>query len=195
MSKTDTAPSESATHTRLPAEAPFWGFVFADMTVFAGFFIAYLWEFGSDRSGFAREAAHVSVWPGLINTLILLASSYAVVLAVRAQRAGSDPSTLIAWALGGAAGFAGIKITEYSVEIAGDHTLTSSTFFTYYFVLTGLHLMHVAIGSVLLMTWRHGQRTGRKQSIRFAECCAGYWHMVDLLWLVIFSLVYIGSHT
>ncbi|BBW99664.1 hypothetical protein BST36_21505 [Mycolicibacterium moriokaense] len=179
---------------RLASDTPFWGFVFADMTVFAFFFVAYLWQFGNNRSEFHSDAAHLVIWLGLVNALILLTSSYLVVRAVQNHRAGTVSRPLIGSALLLGAAFALVKSIEYAIEIGAGHTLTSSTFFMYYFVLTGLHLMHVVIGSVLLMTWWRAERAGRPVSRRFAESAAGYWHMVDLLWILIFSFVYIGSH-
>lgn len=179
----------------LPAELGFWFFVLGDMTVFAVFFGAYLWELGGDRDGFAAEASNLVVGLGLLNTLILLASSYAVVRAVLAQRTGDLDlaGRMVSRALAGGGVFVAVKLAEYALEISDGHAINSSTFFGYYFVLTGLHLMHVAIGSVLLVSWRRGLVQGRS-SIRWGEAAGGYWHMVDLLWLVIFSIVYIGTH-
>ncbi|TWG94932.1 nitric oxide reductase NorE protein [Nocardioides sp. J9] len=179
----------------VPVDLGFWCFVLGDMSVFAMFFGAYLWELGEDRPGFAAEAAHLVVALGLINTMVLLASSYVVARAVAAQRRGDDARArqLVGWALAGGALFATVKLVEYTLEISNGHAITSSTFFGYYFVLTGLHLMHVAIGSILLVSWRWGLAQGRV-SMRWAEAAAGYWHMVDLLWLVIFSILYIGTH-
>ena len=178
-----------------PAEPWLWGFILADMSVFAMFFIAYLWDFGSDRPAFVAEASHLVVALGVVNALVLLTSSFLVVRAVQTHRAGGDPRGALAGALLLSACFAVVKIAEYTLEIGDGHTLTSSTFFTYYYALTGLHLMHVAIGTVLLVVWRRSTRPGaRRVSIPFVEGAAGYWHMVDLLWILIFSFVFIGSH-
>lgn len=192
----DTAPAQVGSGRRDgPAEPWLWGFLLADMSVFAMFFIAYLWDFGSDRSGFVAEASHLVVALGLVNALVLLTSSFLVVRAVQSHRGGGDPRCFLTGALLLGALFAVVKIVEYSLEIGDGHTLTSSTFFTYYYALTGLHLMHVAIGSVLLIVWRRSTRPGaRPASAAFAEGAGAYWHMVDLLWILIFSFVYIGSH-
>jgi nitric oxide reductase NorE protein len=182
---------------RIPAEPWLWYFVLADMTVFAAFFGYYLWALQDDRTAFAADAAHLSVPLGLANTIVLLSSSYTI---VRALRAHNDGYTVPArgWlrlTLAGAAVFVVIKLSEYGIEISAGHTLTSSKFFMYYFVLTGLHLMHVTIGTTLVGTWLRSLRpSGRPASSRWAESSAGYWHMVDLLWLIIFSFLYIGSH-
>lgn len=68
---------------RLASDTAFWGLIFADMTVFALFFVAYLWQFGSNRSEFQAYAAYLVVGLGLIDALILLTSSYLVVRAVQ----------------------------------------------------------------------------------------------------------------
>jgi len=180
---------------RVPAEVGFWFFILGEMSVFSLFFGAYLWNLGSHRQAFAEDASNLVVPLGLLNTLVLLASSYVVVKAVIAQRSGDNllAQRMVGLALAGGGLFVLFKVAEYVVELSGGHGLTTSRFFGYYYVLTGLHLMHVAIGSVLLLTWRRGLSQSRT-SMRWAECAAGYWHMVDLLWLVIFSIVYIGTH-
>ncbi|MGE0217931.1 cytochrome c oxidase subunit 3 [Mycolicibacterium sp.] len=191
---TRTEPPAQKGARRLASDTPFWGFIFADMTVFVLFFVAYLWQFSNNRDEFRADAAHLVVWLGLLNALVLLTSSYLVVRAVQNRRAGLDTRALIGWALASAAAFAVVKSVEYAIEINAGHTMTSSTFFMYYYVLTGLHLMHVGIGSALLTVWWRAGRAGRAIGQRFAESAAGYWHMVDLLWILIFSFVYIGSH-
>jgi nitric oxide reductase NorE protein len=194
----DTRSAAMTKRRRIPAELSLWYFVLADMTVFAVFFGYYLWARGDDRTAFAADASHLIVPLGLVNTVVLLCSSYTIVRALRAHSTG-DTDSARGWlrlTLAGAAAFVVIKLSEYGIEISAGHTLTSSTFFMYYFVLTGLHLMHVTIGTILVSTWlrslRHG---GRPASTRWAESSAGYWHMVDLLWLIIFSFLYIGSHS
>ena len=190
--RAEAAPAKHA--HRLASDTAFWGFIFADMTVFVAFFVAYLWQFGDNRDEFRSEASHLVMWLGLVNAVVLLTSSYFVVRAVQNLRAGVDARVLLGGALTSAATFAMVKSVEYAIEIGAGHTMTSSTFFMYYYVLTGLHLMHVAIGSILLTVWWRGERAGRVVGQRFAESAAGYWHMVDLLWILIFSFVYIGSH-
>lgn len=167
------------------------------MSVFALFFGAYLWTFGNDSDSFRRDAASLILPLGVTNTVVLLASSYLVVRAVRYHRAALHVMSrrCLNWALAGAAVFVFIKSGEYAIEVANGHGLTSSPYFMYYFVLTGLHLMHVAIGSVLLGVWQRSLHPGRlPASRRWAESSAGYWHMVDLLWIVIFSFLYVGTH-
>jgi nitric oxide reductase NorE protein len=178
-----------------PGEAGLWVFVLGDMSIFGIFFLAFMVENRADRSGFAAESRELLVTIGVVNTLVLLASSYLVVLAVHAHRAGvtNRAARLVLGAMACGALFAVLKAVEYSTEIADGHTARSSLFFTFYFILTGIHLLHVLIGTVLLSIWRRRAGSGARWTATggFVEGCAVYWHMVDLLWIVIFTLVYL----
>jgi nitric oxide reductase NorE protein len=184
---------------RTPSERWMWFFILGDMSIFALFFGAYLWSLGTNREAFMGEAASLVLALGLINTLLLLSSSYTVARAVHAYREDNFAltRTMLGWSLTAAAAFVGIKVIEYGMGLADGHGLTTSPFFMYYFVLTGLHLLHVVIGSIFLIDWRLSLRNispgNDRHSHSWAESVAGYWHMVDLLWLLIFAFVYIGS--
>jgi nitric oxide reductase NorE protein len=181
----------------IPGEAGLWIFILGDMSLFAAILIVFLWERRSDPVVF-EESAHQLIQPiGAANTLVLVLSSYLVVRAVFAHRGGRYPQAirLVAAAVGCAAVFAGLKAFEYYSEISSGHTPSSGTFFTFYFVLTGLHLLHVIIGTALLLAWQAMLRRRRSWtgSQKVAEGIASYWHMVDLLWVAIFTLVYLVS--
>lgn len=178
-------------------EKGMWFFILADMSVFALFFGVFLWEMRDNRGELVRDAAHLMLPIGLLNTLVLLASSYAVVLAVNTsrQRRPDQTARYLRLALGGGVLFFLVKLIEYGLEMKSGHGLTSSTFFSYYFVLTGLHMLHVFIGSILLGNWLVDVRKGAGVSPRFSESVAAYWHMVDFLWLLIFAIVYVGGNT
>ncbi|WP_439855950.1 cytochrome c oxidase subunit 3 [Pseudomonas yamanorum] len=178
-----------------PGEAGIWVFIFGDMMIFGALFLVFLWDNRQDRAAFSNSAASLFQSIGGINTFILLLSSYLVVLAVNAQRRGNTllARRLISGALVCALAFACLKAIEYSIEITNGHTPTSSLFFTFYFVLTGLHLLHVLIGVCLLSIWRRKcQHPSSWPADRaFVETCAVYWHMVDLLWIILYTLLYL----
>jgi len=184
-----------AGHT--PGEAGLWIFILGDMTLFAAILIVFLWDRRSDPVVF-EESAHQLIQPiGAVNTLVLVLSSYLVVRATYAHRGGRHPQArrLVAGAVGCAAVFAGLKAFEYYSAISSGHTPSTGTFFTFYFVLTGLHLLHVIVGTALLLVWQAMLKRRRSWtgSQKVAEGIASYWHMVDLLWVAIFTLVYLVS--
>jgi nitric oxide reductase NorE protein len=184
-----------AGHT--PGEAGLWVFILGDMTLFAAILIVFLWERRSDPVAF-EESAHQLIQPiGAANTLVLVLSSYLVVRATYAHRCGRHPQSrrLVAGAAGCAAVFAALKAFEYYSVISSGHTTSTGMFFTFYFVLTGLHLLHVIVGTALLLVWQAMLKRRRSWtgSQKVAEGIASYWHMVDLLWVAIFTLVYLVS--
>jgi nitric oxide reductase NorE protein len=166
------------------------------MTLFGAMFFVLMWENHSARTVFRKSARDLLLSIGMINTLVLLVSSYLVVAASWAHRRDerSRSMWLVLGAVGCAAVFATLKAVEYSLALADGHTANTNLFFTFYFVLTGLHLLHVIVGSGLLIEWSVLLRRGTKWSsrTRLFEGVAVYWHMVDLLWIAIVTLVYLA---
>lgn len=173
----------------VPGEPGLWVFILGDMSVFALFFTVFAKESRQDSGLFAAGAGELHVSIGVANTLILLLSSYLVVGGLHAGRTGdvARMRRLLAGATACAAGFAALKAVEWSLEVHAGHTPATNPFFTFYYVLCGVHLLHVAIGGALLTAWRRSGGAGL-----FAECAAVYWHMVDLLWVIIFALLYVA---
>jgi len=172
-----------------------WIFILGDMTLFGAFFAGFALQARGQADVFARSAETLLLGVGAFNTLILLTSSLFVVVATRAVAADDRPAaarallaTLLCALL-----FAGLKLTEYGVELSAGYTPNTNLFFTYYFVLTGIHLMHVVVGmALLLVAWRGLRREAGGVSVSFVEGAGIYWHMVDLLWVVLFPLLYIA---
>lgn len=180
---------------RTPVEIGLWVFILGDMTLFGAFFAGFGWEAHSDPALFASSAAKLLIGIGGVNTLVLLTSSLFVVAAVRAMNAGAfrPAAQALAAALGCALVFAALKVTEYVTEVGAGYTPGTNLFFTFYFVLTGIHLLHVLIGAILLFSvWRDLRAEAPSLSARFVEGAGIYWHMVDLLWVVLFPLLYIS---
>jgi len=181
----------------VPGEPGIWVFILGDMTVFGVFFTVLMSEFRKDRNLFAESSALLHPAIGMTNTVVLLVSSYLVVLAVHWHRQGQLERS--GRALNGALGcsllFATLKTLEYTLEIQAGHTPASNTFLMLYFVFTGVHLTHVTIGATLLSFWRRKvrRRAPWDDSRIFAESAATFWHMVDLLWIVLFALFYLVS--
>ncbi|MDX8153239.1 cytochrome c oxidase subunit 3 [Patulibacter brassicae] len=180
----------------VPGEPGLWIFLLVDMTIFAVFFGAFLVGRADEPAVFAEGRTHLSVALGTANTLVLLASSLVMALAVRAHRAGDAPRArrLIATVLLGGLLFVAFKAIEWQALLGDGHPPASSSFFTYYFAITGVHLLHLVAGAVVLLVVR--ARVGAGAASRgLVEGGASYWHMVDLLWLVIYPVVYFAGAT
>ena len=192
------APVHAPGFPRLPGEAGVWVLIVGDMSVFGIFFAVFTYYRGLDLATFAASQAQLNQAYGLVNTLLLLASSWFVAIAVQTVRearpgdADIAPGCFAFAALCGL-GFAGIKVIEYSEKIAAGITLTTNDFFMYYYMFTGIHFFHLLVGLVVLFfLWRRARAGVRTPSdLVFLESGASYWHMVDLLWIVLFTLLYL----
>ncbi|MEE6176093.1 cytochrome c oxidase subunit 3 [Mycobacterium sp. 050134] len=179
----------------LPGEEGIWVLIFGDMTVFAILFGVYLYYRGAQPSVFAGSQLLLNRTFGAVNTLVLLTSSLLVVTAVRAVRRNAYELArrLIYGALACGGIFIVDKALEYGQKIAHGLVPASNQFFMYFYVMTGLHLFHVVIGMALLMfIARLTRRTAlTARDLGYLESAACFWHMVDLLWIVIFPLLYL----
>lgn len=163
-------------------------------------FIALFGFFMFDRSrqplSFAQSAGLLDVRLGALNTLILITSGWLVASAVEAARHVDLKRTstrLIAATLVGS-GFAIVKIIEYGAKLKAGITPYTNDFFAYYYMLTGIHLFHFAIGIFLLLLII--RKTKKRMAVtpdymNWLRSCAVYWHMVDLLWIFLFPMLYL----
>lgn len=191
----DRETSESS-QRHVPGEPGIWVLLFGDMMVFTVLFTVYLHQRGARPHLFAVSQGALNRTLGATNTLVLLTSSILVVFATRALRRPESRHLARPLTLGGAAVgscFVAIKVFEYHEKVTAGITPNTNEFFMYYFVLTGLHLAHVIIGLIVLTVLstlaRKPEPTGTH--LAFFEGGACFWHMVDLLWIVIFPLIFL----
>jgi nitric oxide reductase NorE protein len=183
------------TEKRIPGDELIWMFLIGDMICFSLFFALYVYTKQHQEAEFLAAQQALNLHTGTINTLLLLASSWFVVIAVKAARlqmASACRWFLLPAVLCGSA-FCAIKIYEYQEKSAHGINFLTNDFFTFYYLITGLHLTHVLLGVPLLMYLMYSVRQGRLDhaALNNLESCAIYWHMVDLLWMVIFPLLYL----
>jgi nitric oxide reductase NorE protein len=178
---------------KLPGDKDIWVFVLGDLVIFSGYFIIFMVYRNSERGLFLESERHLSLTIGVLNTLVLLASSWFIARSVQAARAGHRRRAIRLTLCGGLCGvlFILIKSYEWSSEVSHGRTFPSSDFFMFYYLLTGVHLFHVLLGLVILAIVFFELRNPRLRRISMVETGATYWHMVDLLWVVIFALVYV----
>lgn len=192
---TASASEPSRRHHHVPGETGIWVFIFGDMLVFAIMFATYVYYRGKNVALFDASQQLLSPDFGLVNTLLLLTSSLFVVWAVGAVRRGvhRPARPLILGAFGCGVGFSVLKIVEYSGKVDAGITPQTDKFFMFYYVLTGLHWFHLAIGLAALTYMYFSARRPALNTKQFAwfEGFGCYWHMVDLLWIVLFPLLYL----
>lgn len=178
-----------------PGNIAVWILIWAELTEFALFFLVFLVVRAHNPEIFAAGPAQLNTLAGVLNTLLLLSSSFCIACSVRAMKSGLRGSSMHwLWAtLACGAGYCAVKAWEYQWNsAAGIHTETNR-FFTLYYYLTFNHLLHVLVGMCTLI-WA-GVRSGlghydarEHEGFEGAAC---YWHMIDLAWILIFPLLYV----
>ena len=169
-----------------------WVFIGADSVIFAILFMSFMKDRLGSPALFESSRHTLNFNLGGIDTLILLTSSWLVALGVQAANRGEldrVPRFLLGGVLTGCA-FVISKSTEYAEKFVAGITPATDAFYMWYFTLTGIHLAHVLAGtSLLTYLWIKARR--RNLDIKVTECVASFWHLVDLLWIVLFPLLYL----
>lgn len=178
----------------VPGEEGVWVLIFGDLLVFAAFFVTYAVSRMDALDLFRQSQAQLDRGLGLLNTLLLLTSSWCVAQAVAAVRRGDRRArALVMTAIACGVGFVIVKIIEYSAKIRAGITLNTDPFFTLYYMFTAIHLIHVVIGlGVLTFICTRFNREGRFVApVSLIEGGGAFWHLVDLLWIILFALLYL----
>ncbi len=186
MSNSNTSPDEASVLDELPGELMIWVLIVSELLVFGAGLLAFLAMRAADPAGFGAAQDQLSRVAGALNTIVLVSSGFMAAMAVRAARISKTRSR--AW-LGGAMGlgivFLGVKWVEYAAHLRDGLTMESGDFFTFYYLLTGFHAAHVMAGLVVFALLI------RKPAHDLVEAGAQFWHMVDLVWILLFPIVYL----
>lgn len=178
-----------------PGDLAIWFFIFAELLAFGVFFLAYAFARSQNVELFNQSQRLLNRESGMVNTLVLITSSYFVVRAVAAIREGLSQQCArwLAGAIGLGGVFVAVKLAEFHAKFAVGISLHTNTFYMFYLSLTIFHFMHVLMGMVILSFVAVKARRGgyNADSHTGVETGASYWHMVDLVWLILFPLVYV----
>jgi cytochrome c oxidase subunit III len=169
------------------------GLIVAESSLFAVFVVAYLFYIGKSLTGpYPRDVLELP----LFNTICLLSSSVTVALAVRALRRGQARRSggwfLLTLALG-AIFLVGTAREWYRLIVRHGLTIGTNLFGSTFYALVGLHATHVSLGIVVLALLSGFAYAGalRGDDVPRAELAAWYWHFVDGVWIVVFTVVYV----
>ncbi|MDQ4420384.1 cytochrome c oxidase subunit 3 [Sphingobium sp. DEHP117] len=182
---------------RIPAEAGVWVFVISDMMVFAIMFASFVYHRSQAPELYAMGSRPLSVGLGLLNTIVLLTGSLFVARGVEAFRIAHFDRSRRLILLGIACGalFVGVKCVEWNDAFVAGLTPLAGDFHMFYFMLTGIHLVHVILASILLIIVRNWKVDPARPAAALIATEAGgiVWHLVDLIWIVLFPLLYLTS--
>jgi len=171
-----------------------WIFLSSEVMLFAGFIGSFV-NLRSANLVMMNEAAALLNRPlGTLNTFILITSSFTMALAVGAMHKGNRARVKVGMLLTILLGlcFCVVKSIEYHEKFSHHLTPHTNLLFSFYFVMTGLHALHVIVGIVLLSiiligVWRNAPRADAV----VVENGGLYWHFVDIVWIFLFPLFYL----
>ncbi|MDZ7660864.1 cytochrome c oxidase subunit 3 family protein [Thiohalophilus sp.] len=178
-----------------PGDFVIWIVIYAELLAFGIFFLSYAFARSQNVELFNVSQLQLNRTAGAINTLVLITSSYFVVRSIAAIRESlQKQASYWMWAaIGLGSIFIIIKLFEFYAKYEQGITLSSNTFYMFYLSMTFFHFMHVILGVVILTIMavkiRNGDYTAQEHD--GMETGASYWHMVDLVWIILFPLVYV----
>ncbi len=182
-----------------------WVFIFTEILLFGGLFLVYAIMRNHYSTEFHQAAHHLNAFIGVINTVVLLLSSATVAMSITAVQKGDRRMAMILLAI--TLVCAGIfmvnKYFEWGHKLhiglypGSDLMITLShgqvMFFSLYFFMTGLHMLHLVIGGIILTVVLVKVYLGTVHAGKFVLLENGglYWHLVDLIWIFLFPLLYL----
>lgn len=188
-------PAHAPDTARLAGDLAVWLIILAELLAFGILFLSYAFARTFDVALFNASQRTLDLNSGAINTALLITGSWCVVRAVQAVKkdASAAGARWLLAALACGSGFVVIKVLEFSDKAQAGIDLSTNTFYMFYLLLTGFHFFHVLAAMVFLTILLVKTRAGHyaKHNHHALETGAAFWHMVDLLWIVLFPLVYV----
>ena len=187
ISTADSLEGDWGALSNLPGNPMMWLLIWSELAVFGAAFIGFSVARILDLDTFVQSQDTLNRLYGAINTMVLITSGFCAALALNAQEKGRAMRARL-W-LGGAGTlgivFLGIKSIEYHEKFTHGIGIETNTFYTLYFLLTGFHALHVVLGLFILaiVAWKNSKEN--------LETGVSFWHMVDLIWIILFPLIFL----
>jgi cytochrome c oxidase subunit 3 len=202
---------ENLDHQKEVSMLGMWVFLVTEILFFGGLFLTYSVYRYWYPAAFAAASHEMIVWAGTLNTVVLITSSLTMALAVQAAHTGERRTLIVLLIATMTLGcvFLGVKAFEYRTEFVerhipghgfqfeGTYSRQAQIFFSLYFVMTGLHALHmiIGLGVMAVMLWWSWRGVITAQYSSPIEISGLYWHFVDIVWIFLFPLLYlVGRH-
>jgi nitric oxide reductase NorE protein len=169
----------------LPGDLMIWVLIVSELLAFGAGLAAFLAVRIGDPAGFAAAQEHLHATAAGANTLVLVSSGYLAALAVRRRTTGLGATLPLLSAAALGLVFLMVKGTEFADLARAGISTETHAFFTFSYLLTGFHAAHVAAGVLILLLLI------RFDAPRNVEAGAQFWHMVDLVWVILYPVVYL----
>lgn len=169
----------------LPGNPMIWILILGEMAVFGALLLGFSVARVLDPATFADSQLHLHRLLGGMNTLVLVSSGFLVAAGVRRRQEGRDPRLLLVAGMLLGVAFLAIKGVEYGELFAAGFDIETNTFFQLYFLITGFHAVHIVLGLAILGVVLFAD------SVENLETGAAFWHMLDMIWVMIYPIVYL----
>ncbi|MDD2985315.1 cytochrome c oxidase subunit 3 [Flavobacterium sp.] len=169
-----------------------WIIIYLELITFGMALVAFVYYGAQEPDVFHQSKLQLNPTIGAINTLFLLTSGLFMANAVHFYKEGNIKKTTFFFKLAMLGGFLFLllKSYEYYTKIDNGITLDTNTFYTFYWMLTGFHIIHVLIGLVILFLTEQSI-SKNKAELEDVEASATFWHMCDIIWLLLFPIIYL----
>jgi len=171
-----------------------WIIIFLELFTFGMALIAMVFYSKDEPEIFHQSKLLLNTTFGAVNTVFLLSSGFFMAKSVESFRDHNIKKTVLflRWTLLGGFLFLVLKSVEYYFKIESGYTISYNTFFSFYWMLTLFHVVHVIVGIVILLSVYFGiKKQIVTTSIEDFEASAAFWHMCDLIWLLLFPVIYL----
>ena len=171
-----------------------WIIIFLELFTFGMALVAFVYYGKQEPEVFHQSRLQLNTTFGVINTIFLLTSGLFMATGVQEFKENNREKSSFYFTLAMLGGllFIVVKCIEYSHKIEAGISLETNMFYTFYWMLTAFHLIHVLVGLVIL-AWTKKGITGKNSdtTIEDVEACGAFWHMCDLIWLLLFPVLYL----
>lgn len=168
--------------------------IFVELFTYGLALFALAYYGNEERELFHQDSRELNRFLGTLNTLVLLTSGFLVAKGVKVfkQEKITETLKLFNWSMLLGLAFLVIKVIEYGAKLDAGFDLNYSSFFMFYWLLTGFHWIHVLVGVVILFFIRRSIRIKKEQAVlEDIEAGAAFWHMCDIIWLFLFPMLYL----
>lgn len=171
-----------------------WIIIFLELITFGMALVALVYYGKQQPELFHQSRLQLNTTFGAVNTIFLLTSGFFMATAVHEFKENNIQKSSFYFKLTMLGGllFLVVKSIEYYHKIQAGISLDTNMFFSFYWLLTAFHLIHVIIGLVILAWTNYGMRKKNSDTVvEDVEACGAFWHMCDLIWLLLFPVLYL----
>ncbi len=195
MNMDNSIQADSSSDAKAPGNVAVWVLIYAELFEFAFFFIIFLIAKVHNDDVFYAGPSQLNTQAGMLNTLALLTSSFFIAQAIKAIKGNKRRTclTFLYLTLLCGAIYCGIKWWEYGWNQENGIYARNNAFFTTYYYLTFNHWIHVGMGMTVVLWVTICTHLGSYDQNDHGglESAATYWHIIDIVWIIIFPLLYV----